>query len=148
MRFSTAIRSRSTIEWTQSTWNPITGCDKVSLGCQHCYAERLSKRLRAMGNPRYRNGFRLTIHQDIIDLPLRWRRPAMIFINSMSDLFHEQIPIEFVKSVFDTIVKAHWHTFQIVTKRAQRLSEIASALPWASNLWVGVSIEQFKSSQS
>lgn len=136
------MSAHSLIEWTQSTWNPVTGCDKVSLGCLHCYAERLAKRLCKMGNPRYRNGFKVTLHPDLVDLPLKWRKPSMIFVNSMSDLYHEQVPFEFVQAIFGTMVKARRHTFQIVTKRAKRLSETVGSLPWPSNIWAGVSIEQ------
>jgi len=135
------VSSRSLIEWTQSTWNPVTGCTKVSLGCQHCYAERLATRLRAMRNPRYQNGFQLTLHHDLVDLPLRWRKPSMVFVNSMSDLFHEQVPFAFIQEVFQTMAKARWHTFQILTKRAKRLSRLADKLPQAPNIWLGVSIE-------
>jgi protein gp37 len=131
----------SKIEWTHRTWNPVTGCSKVSTGCAHCYAERFALRLKEMGNPRYKNGFRLTLHEDLLDLPLRWRIPSLIFVNSMSDLFHEDVPIEFIKSVFNTMVKADWHIFQVLTKRSERLKEIASLLPWSPNIWMGVSVE-------
>src|SRR5512146_1745120 len=99
----------SAIEWTDATWNPVNGCTKVSPGCKHCYAERMALRLRAMGNARYTHGFRLTLHEDLLDLPLRWRRPRTIFVNSMSDLFHEDVPLEFIQSVFTTMEAAHWH---------------------------------------
>ena len=131
----------STIEWTQATWNPVTGCTKVSPGCKHCYAERFAGRLRSMGNPRYRNGFRVTLHPDLLDLPLRWNEPRLIFVNSMSALFHEEVPFCFIAQVFDTMVRARHHTFQVLTKRARRLAELAHLLPWPSNVWVGVSIE-------
>ena len=134
--------SSSSIEWTQATWNPVTGCTKVSPGCKHCYAERMAIRLTAMGNPRYANGFRLTMHEDLLDLPLRWRQPRAIFVNSMSDLFHEDIPLAFIQSVFATMEKAHWHVFQVLTKRAESLAELGSELPWPPNVWMGVSVER------
>lgn len=131
----------SSIEWTEATWNPVTGCTKLSAGCKHCYAERMAARLQAMGNPRYANGFRITLHHDLIDLPLRWRQPKQIFVNSMSDLFHDDVPLSFIRSVFATMEKAHWHTFQVLTKRADRLAEFASGLPWPGNIWIGVTVE-------
>ncbi|OGB91310.1 MAG: hypothetical protein A3G35_08580 [candidate division NC10 bacterium RIFCSPLOWO2_12_FULL_66_18] len=131
----------SGIEWTDSTWNPVTGCTKVSPGCKHCYAERMAIRLSGMNQPRYRNGFELTLQHDLVRLPLRWRQPRTIFVNSMSDLFHEDIPEPFIAEVFDTMVAAHWHTFQILTKRADRLAETAGRLPWPINVWMGVSVE-------
>lgn len=136
------MASNSSIEWTQATWNPVTGCTKVSPGCKHCYADRLAHRLKAMGNPRYVRGFEVTLHEDLIYLPLRWRQPLLIFVNSMSDLFHEVVPLDFIQSVFTTMRSAHWHTFQILTKRAERLAEIAPFLPWSQNIWMGVSIER------
>jgi protein gp37 len=132
---------KSAIEWTDATWNPLTGCTKISPGCKHCYAERLAARLRLMGNPRYRNGFDVTLHPDQLTLPLRWRDSKRIFVNSMSDLFHEAVPEEFIRQVFETMVRAHWHTFQILTKRAERLAELAPRLPWPANVWQGVSVE-------
>ena len=132
----------TSIEWTQTTWNPVTGCTKVSPGCQHCYAERLAHRLTAMGNPRYRRGFEVTLHHDLVDLPLRWRQPRVIFVNSMSDLFHEEVPLSFIQSVFSTMERARWHVFQVLTKRAERLAELAPSLEWPGNLWMGVSIER------
>ena len=131
----------SAIEWTDATWNPVTGCTKVSPGCKHCYAERLSGRLQRMGNPRYVNGFDLTLQADQIDLPLRWKRPRRVFVNSMSDLFHKDIPDTFILSVFRTMERADWHDFQVLTKRAERLPLIASQLPWPRNVWLGVSLE-------
>lgn len=131
----------SAIEWTDATWNPVTGCTKVSPGCKYCYAERLAQRLQRLGNPRYVNGFELTRQPDQIDLPLRWGRPRRIFVNSMSDLFHTDIPDEFIQSVFTTMRQAHWHNFQVLTKRAERLPLIASKLPWPCNVWLGVSVE-------
>lgn len=132
---------KSLIEWTDATWNPVTGCTKISPGCKNCYAERLAVRLQAMRNPRYRNGFQVTLHPDQLSLPLRWRQPRRIFVNSMSDLFHEYIPDEFIHRVFDTMQKAHWHVFQILTKRAARLEKMAARLPWPQNVWQGVSVE-------
>jgi protein gp37 len=134
--------ARSAIEWTEATWNPVTGCDKVSPGCKHCYAEVMARRLEAMGQPNYRNGFRVTLHPHMLDRPLSWRRPQMVFVNSMSDLFHKDVPLSFIQRVFDTIQRAHWHTFQVLTKRAERLVELAPALPWPENLWMGVSVER------
>jgi len=133
--------SKSNIEWTESTWNPVTGCTKVSPGCKNCYAERLAFRLRDMGNPRYRNGFAVTLHEDQIALPLRWRQPKLIFVNSMSDLFHEAVPDEFIVKVFEVMVRAERHIFQVLTKRGERLETLADRLPWPNNVWQGVSIE-------
>jgi protein gp37 len=132
---------KSAIEWTDATWNPVTGCNKISPGCKNCYAERLAARLQAMGNPRYKNGFVLTLHSDQLTLPLRWTQPRQIFVNSMSDLFHESVPDDYIFRVFETMVKADWHIFQILTKRAERLAEIAPRLPWPENVWQGISIE-------
>ena len=131
----------SAIEWTDATWNPVTGCTKVSPGCKHCYAERLAARLQAMGNPRYRNGFAVTLHPDQLALPLRWHQPRRIFVNSMSDLFHEAVPDDFIHQVFDIMNRADWHIFQVLTKRSQRLAALAPTLPWAPNIWQGVSVE-------
>ncbi len=131
----------SSIEWTQATWNPVTGCTRISAGCKHCYAERLSHRLQAMGNPRYSQGFAVTLHPDLVELPLRWRQPKLIFVNSMSDLFHETIPLAFIQSVFDTMRAAHQHLFQILTKRADRLVELSPELHWPPNVWMGVTVE-------
>lgn len=131
----------SSIEWTEATWNPVTGCNKVSPGCKFCYAERFAKRLQAMGNPRYVNGFRVTLHWDLVELPLSWKTPRLIFVNSMSDLFHEDIPLEFIQAVFRTMERAHWHTFQILTKRPKRLLEVAPHVNWPPNVWMGVSVE-------
>lgn len=131
----------SNIEWTEATWNPVTGCSKVSQGCKHCYAERMAIRLQAMGSVRYRNGFQVTMHRDLLEVPTRWRTPRVIFVNSMSDLFHEEIPLEFIQRVFDTMVRCSHHTFQVLTKRSARLREIGPVLPWPSNVWIGVSIE-------
>lgn len=131
----------SSIEWTESTWNPLTGCTKVSPGCAKCYAERMALRLRAMGNPNYFNGFSITMHEDALDLPLKWRKPQTIFVNSMSDLFHEDVPEDFILRVFDIMVRADWHCFQILTKRSERLMNISHRLPWLPHIWMGVSVE-------
>jgi protein gp37 len=136
-----AVGDKSAIEWTDATWNPVTGCTKVSPGCKNCYAERLAARLQAMGNRRYINGFSVTLHPDQLDLPLRWRQPRQIFVNSMSDLFHESVPDEYIRRAFDVMAEAHWHVFQVLTKRARRLAELAAWLPWPSNVWQGVSVE-------
>ena len=131
----------STIEWTESTWNPMTGCTKISLGCKNCYAERLAKRLRAIGQTKYKNGFTFTLHPNMLDVPLTWKKPQMIFVNSMSDIFHEDAPVDFIKSIFDVMAKAHWHIFQVLTKRSDRLLEIADDLKWEPNIWMGVTVE-------
>jgi len=138
------MASNSSIEWTESTWNPVTGCNKISPGCKFCYADRMAKRLKAMGSPNYQNGFKLTLHEHVIELPLSWKAPRTIFVNSMSDLFHEKIPLEFIQKVFNVMVKAEWHTFQILTKRSERLEELSRFLPWSKNIWMGVSIENQK----
>jgi protein gp37 len=131
----------SRIEWTEATWNPLTGCSKVSSGCKNCYAERMAMRLQAMGQERYRAGFSLAMHEDVISKPLEWRSPRLIFVNSMSDLFHVDVPYDFIKSVFDVMRRASWHQFQILTKRAERLAELSDRLDWPSNVWIGVSVE-------
>jgi len=131
----------SKIEWTESTWNPVTGCTKTSSGCLNCYAERMARRLKAMGQPNYRNGFKVTCHQHILDMPLRWKKPQMIFVNSMSDLFHKQVPKDFILKVFVTMNKASQHAFQILTKRAKHLEDLSSSLPWGENIWMGVTVE-------
>ncbi len=131
----------SKIEWTGSTWNPVTGCTKISAGCMNCYAERMARRLRAMGQPNYRNGFDVTCHEHVLDLPLRWRKARTIFVNSMSDLFHKDIKKEFILRVFDVMERASWHRFQVLTKRAARLEELADELPWPKNIWMGVTVE-------
>ena len=133
--------SKSKIEWTETTWNPVSGCSKISAGCLNCYAERMAHRLKAMGNPNYRNGFEVTLHPHLIDAPLKWRNPRLVFVNSMSDLFHEDVPLNFIQEVFSTMERAHWHTFQVLTKRSKRLVDLAPELNWPSNVWMGVSIE-------
>jgi protein gp37 len=132
---------RSPIEWTEETWNPITGCDRVSPGCDHCYAERLSTRLRAMGSSRYANGFELTLHWDKLDEPLRWQRPRLVFVNSMSDLFHPGAPREFIDRAFAIMAEAALHTFQILTKRPQRAADLLRGRRLPRNVWLGTSIE-------
>ena len=134
-----AINSK--IEWTGSTWNPITGCTKCSLGCLNCYAERMAKRLQKIGVPKYKNGFEITLHPEVLELPLKWKKSMTIFVTSMSDLFHEKVPFEFIKKVFEVMNKAHWHTFQVLTKRAERLAELSSQLKWSQNIWAGVTVE-------
>src|SRR5260370_23677655 len=136
--------AESHIEWTDATWNPVTGCTKISAGCKHCYAERMSKRLKAMGQRNYRNGFGLTLHDHMLELPLRWKRPQRIFVNSMSDLFHEDVPFEFIQQVFEVMNRADWHQYQVLTKRADRLAQLSLRLPWADNIWMGVSVENAK----
>ena len=131
----------SSIEWTESTWNPVTGCTKISSGCKHCYAERMAIRLKAMGQPNYANGFELTIHVHALELPLHWKKPQTIFVNSMSDLFHENIPPAFIQKAFRIMEQAHWHRFQILTKRSDQLLKLNPKLSWNSNIWMGVSVE-------
>lgn len=135
------MAAQSSIEWTGSTWNPVTGCTKISPGCKNCYAERMAKRLQAMGQKNYVNGFELAMHPHALEMPLSWKKPQTIFVNSMSDLFLEEIPTDFIKQVFDVMNRAHWHTFQVLTKRAERLSEISAELSWSENIWMGVSVE-------
>jgi protein gp37 len=135
------MADHSSIEWTEATWNPITGCSKVSPGCAHCYAERFAERWRGVPGHSYEQGFELRLWPERLEMPLRWRRPRLIFVNSMSDLFHENVPFDFVRRVFDVMALAHWHTFQVLTKRHERLAELASELAWPANVWVGVSIE-------
>jgi len=135
------VANGSKIEWTESTWNPATGCTKVSPGCAHCYAERMAKRLKAMGQANYANGFSLTLQDHMIELPLSWQKPQTVFVNSMSDLFHKEVPLSFIQKVFDVILKAHWHTFQLLTKRSERLAKLSEKLYWPENLWLGVSVE-------
>ena len=131
----------SAIEWTQATWNPVTGCTKVSPGCKNCYAERMSRRLRAMRVPQYRNGFRLTLQPETVDLPLRWRAPRVVFVNSMSDLFHPGVSLEFIRRVFDVMERTPRHTYQVLTKRPEIALDHASTLPWPANVWLGTSVE-------
>jgi protein gp37 len=133
--------AQSAIEWTDSTWNPVTGCTKISPGCKHCYAERMAKRLHAMGQPNYKQGFLVSLHERAVVLPLTWKKPQAIFVNSMSDIFHEDVPEAFIRRVFDTMAKAPWHIFQVLTKRAERLDAVGRSLNWPANVWIGVSVE-------
>jgi protein gp37 len=140
----TEMAENSSIEWTEATWNPLTGCTKISPGCKRCYAERLAARLKAMGQKNYRNGFRLTLHEHMLNTPLRWKSPQLIFVNSMSDLFQDGVPLQFINRVFNTMRSAHWHLFQVLTKRSERLLELSPSLDWAENIWMGVSVESQK----
>jgi protein gp37 len=144
------MADRSAIEWTEATWNPVTGCDRVSAGCDHCYAMTLAKRLKAMGSEKYQNdgdprtsgpGFGVTIHPQALDEPRRWRRPRTVFVNSMSDLFHARVPVSFIRDVFDVCRDTPQHTYQVLTKRSLRLRRLGGNLDWPSNLWMGVSVE-------
>lgn len=131
----------SSIEWTESTWNPVTGCTKISPGCKNCYAERLSSRLQAMGQPNYANGFKLTLQPHMLELPLKWKTPQVIFVNSMSDLFHKDVPTSYIREVFDVMNRANRHHYQVLTKRSDRLAKLSGQLPWQPNIWMGVSVE-------
>lgn len=131
----------STIEWTEVTWNPVTGCYKLSQGCKHCYAERMAARLKAMGSARYENGFEPTLHWDLVDQPRRWKKPRTVFVNSMSDLFQVDVPADFIAAVFKTMAETPQHTYQVLTKRSDRLLQLAPSLPWPPNVWMGVSVE-------
>jgi protein gp37 len=135
------MAAHSGIEWTQSTWNPLTGCTKTSPGCKHCYAERMALRLQAMGQPNYANGFKLTLHERALELPLSWRKPQIVFVNSMSDLFHKDVPPEFIQKTFDVMQRASWHTFQVLTKRSDCLLKLNREIEWPDNVWMGVSVE-------
>jgi protein gp37 len=138
------MATNSHIEWTDATWNPVTGCTKISPGCKHCYAERLAKRLKAMGQANYRNGFELTMHPRMLELPLHWKSPKRIFVNSMSDLFHERVPDAYIKQVFNVMRRAEWHQYQVLTKRSERILALSKELPWAPQIWMGVSVENEK----
>lgn len=131
----------SRIEWTSSTWNPITGCNRVSAGCDHCYAERMARRLQGMGVPKYKNGFEVTLHPQALEAPLRWKKPQVVFVNSMSDICHEKVPFEYVERIFDVMGRAEQHVFQILTKRSRRLLDMSSRLRWPGNVWMGVTVE-------
>ncbi len=135
------MSDNSAIEWTDATWNPVTGCTKVSPGCKHCYAERMAKRLQGMGAPNYDNGFRVTLQPHMLERPLAWRKPRRVFVNSMSDLFHEAVPTAYIQRVLNVIRRAGQHTFQVLTKRAERLAQISPMIDWPGNLWMGVSVE-------
>lgn len=138
------MAEKSKIEWTESTWNPITGCTKISDGCLNCYAERMAKRLQSMGQEKYKNGFSLTLHTECLNEPLEWKKPQIIFVCSMSDLFHKDVPDDFIFEVFEIMNKASWHTFQVLTKRSERLEELAPKLNWTENIWLGVTVESQK----
>lgn len=136
--------AKSNIEWTEMTWNPTTGCSKISDGCLLCYAEPLSLRLKSMGLPKYQNGFRLTLHPEELKRPYTWKKSRMVFVNSMSDLFHPEVPDEFIKAVFKVMNETPQHNYQILTKRSERLLQIAGELTWAENIWMGVTVENEK----
>ena len=137
----TPVGAKSAIEWTESTWNPVTGCTKVSPGCKNCYAERMARRLQAMGQQNYVSGFSLAVHEHALELPLQWKTPQVVFVNSMSDLFHKDVPLAFIEKVFDVMNRADWHQYQILTKRSARLLELDRYLRWADHIWMGVSVE-------
>ncbi|GGB08732.1 DUF5131 family protein [Puia dinghuensis] len=133
--------AQSSIEWTEMTWNPTTGCTKISAGCKYCYAEVMAKRLQAMGVDKYRNGFEIAIHEDVLKVPFSWKGSKLVFVNSMSDLFHPEIPLDFIKKVFEVMNDNPQHTFQVLTKRADRLHQLHRELEWTKNIWMGVSVE-------
>lgn len=135
------MKRRTAIEWAYATWNPVTGCTAFSPGCDHCYARRMAIKLQALGVAKYRHGFRLTLHRDVLRNPLEWKRPHRVFVNSMSDLFHEEVPLEFIQEVFAVMRRADRHLFQILTKRSKRLVRVAHRLPWPENVWMGVTVE-------
>ena len=146
------MATNSSIEWTEVTWNPVTGCDRVAAGCDNCYALALAKRLKAMGVAKYQNdgdprtsgpGFGVTVHPAALEQPRKWRSPKVVFVNSMSDLFHARVPLSFVRDVFDVMAETPQHTYQVLTKRASRLAKLADKLPWPDNVWMGVSVESF-----
>ena len=135
------MSKNSSIEWTDHTWNPVTGCTKISPGCKFCYAKRMALRLQAMGQPNYANGFKLTLHEQMLEKPLSWKKPQRIFVNSMSDLIHEKVPVAFIERVFDVMRRAWWHQFQVLTKRSERLLALSPQIRWPDNVWMGVSVE-------
>jgi protein gp37 len=144
------MADRSSIEWTEATWNPVTGCDRISAGCDHCYALALAKRLKAMGAEKYQAdgdprtsgpGFGVTTHPRALELPAKWRSPRVVFVNSMSDLFHAKVPLSFIRDVFDVMANTPQHTYQVLTKRAIRARKLTDKLDWPDNLWLGVSVE-------
>jgi len=137
------MAQNSSIEWTEATWNPVTGCTKVGPGCKHCYAERMAKRLQAMGHANYANGFKLTLQPQMLELPLKWKKSRAIFVNSMGDLFHDDVPTPYIRQVFEIMRRAHWHRFQVLTKYVKRLAvaRLEQNLNWPPNVWMGVSIE-------
>lgn len=136
--------AQSSIEWTEMTWNPTTGCSKISQGCKYCYAEVMAKRLQAMGLEKYKNGFDLTIHPETLGIPYKWKKPKIVFVNSMSDLFHENVPLDYIQRVFQVMNDNNQHIFQILTKRAERLWKLENHLIWSDNIWMGVSVENEK----
>lgn len=138
------MSQKTKIEWTEYSWNPVTGCSKISDGCKNCYAEKMANRLKSMGNRRYRNGFEITFQEDLLEIPFKWKKPRMVFVNSMSDLFHESIPLDYIQKVFTTMNMCPQHTFQILTKRSKQILEYSSKLNWTHNIWMGVSIENNK----
>ncbi|HUS03400.1 MAG TPA: phage Gp37/Gp68 family protein [Chitinophagaceae bacterium] len=133
--------AQSSIEWTEMTWNPTTGCDKVSAGCKFCYAEVMTKRLHAMGIEKYKDGFKVRVHKDALHIPYTWKQSKVVFVNSMSDLFHPEVPLEFIQKVFEVMNNTPQHTYQVLTKRAERLFELHDRLVWTNNIWMGVSVE-------
>src|SRR3981081_3276394 len=135
------MATNSPIEWTDATWSPVTGCDKISPGCKHCYAERMAKRLKAARNPSYTNGFELTLQPHMLTRPIEGKKAQTIFVTSMSDLFHEDVPLHYIQQVFDVMNRANWHQYQILTKRAERAEELSPLLKWAPHIWMGVSVE-------
>ena len=135
---------KSAIEWTETTWNPVTGCTKVSEGCENCYTERFAIRLQGMGAPKYKNGFKLTIHPEALQEPLHWRKPRLVFVCSMSDLFHPDVPTSFIRKLFEIMSNLEQHTFQVLTKRPERLLRLSELLPWTRNIWVGTTVENDK----
>src|SRR5664279_1491905 len=136
--------AQSTIEWTEMTWNPTSGCDKVSAGCKYCYAEVMTKRLQAMGQEKYKDGFKVRVHEESLKIPYSWKGSKVVFVNSMSDLFHPEIPVEFIQKVFEVMNNTPQHTYQVLTKRSERLKELHSLLNWTNNIWMGVSVEDEK----
>jgi protein gp37 len=144
LRIEQRMATNSPIEWTDATWNPVTGCSKVSPGCKNCYAEKMANRLKAMGQANYRHGFELTLQPHMLVLPLHWKTPKRIFVNSMSDLFHIDVPLSYIKDVFSVMRSAHWHQFQVLTKRAERIEQLSQQLRWEPNIWMGVSVENEK----
>lgn len=141
------MAENSAIEWTEATWNPVTGCTKISIGCQNCYAERMAYRLQAMGQPNYIDGFKVKTHERVLSLPLRWKKPRTIFVNSMSDLFHEEVPVSFISKVFRVMEQTPQHIFQVLTKRSENLRKLSKCLPWPDNVWMGVTVENNKHQQ-
>jgi protein gp37 len=135
------MATKSSIEWTENTWNPVTGCTKISPGCKFCYAERMAKRFQAMGIENYRDGFTVTLHEHMLHVPLTWKKPTVVFLNSMSDLFHHAVPDNFILQVFSVMNRAHWHQFQVLTKRPERVLAMNTLLNWTANIWMGTSVE-------